>query len=521
MNFEDAVEAIPTKNRLKRVASAHVVDYQHLDEAKLRANILRTKNQYTHPESIENALTGALYNDDDLGHRVLAELIVIDVLLNEYGHLLPLEELAERVLQKEQDILNESNERDLKDLSGGREDTEHYKNLCLYDFVLKIAWEHRDTKSIDEANLLRKLRKRLGVTSNEHRILEAKIGKYPKGHNELHSKSEIREAVRILEQLGLLFQVRNDANVDFAVIPEDIVQPMKKVLGVEMRRPGYMQLLRYKAVRKKPYLQRMLEKSGIAYSSGATVAELQERVADTLQPAVLLGGHSPKDGLNNQNLYQWCSDLRLPVAGRKEDRIQRIVEHYNQLQFHQPDKGDPRQRWYEFYHELACRDRQTLRAQHIIEKDIDIDRYFEEATSYLFEKKLNQTPLRQAGTEHCDGLLSFRDKYVMWDNKSSEIPVNLKTCIRQFDSYMHRSDKPVPIFLMIGPGFTPGSELVALRYTADNIGRNIALIEADELKEVAELWSREGNKQRSEPFPLGLFASPGRFQIDSIRPSFA
>jgi len=482
-------------------------------------NDLRTKNQYTHPESIEKSLTAALHNDEDINHRVLSELILLDVLLNEYGHLLPLEELGEKILQKEQDILNESNERDLKDLSGGREDTQQYSDLSLYDFVLHVAWENRDTKSIDEANLLRKLRKRLLITSNEHRILEAKMGKYPKDHNELHTKNEIWETLRSLEQLGLVFKVRDEANVDFAVIPQEIVEPMKKILGLEMRRPGYMQLLRYRAVRKKAYLQEMLEKSGVAYSSPATLGDLQQRVADTLRPSVLLGGHSPKDGLNNEDLYQWCSDLGLAVTGRKDQRIQRIIEHYNQLQAPPPVGEDRRKVWYDFYHELACRERDALRAQHIIEKDSDIDRYFEEATSYLFENKLNQTPLRQAGTEHSDGLLSFRDTYVMWDNKSSESPVNLKSHMRQFDSYMDGADKPVPIFLVVGPCFTAESETVAVQYTADNIGRNISLIQADELKEVAELWSREDNKRRSEPFPLGLFALPGRFDIDKIRPS--
>lgn len=61
-----------------------------------------------------------------------------------------------------------------------------------------------------------------------------------------------------------------------------------------------------------------------------------------------------------------------------------------------------------------------------------MERYFEEATSYLFETKLNHTPLRQAGTEHSDGLLSFRDNYIMWDNKSAETQVNLKDYIKQF-----------------------------------------------------------------------------------------
>jgi len=519
MKFEAVIESIATFHALRRIASAHVVDYARLGADELRANILRTLKQYTHPDAVKGALDEALYVDSDLNHRVLADLIIVDVLLNEYGHLMPTEELEEKVLQCEQGILDESNEKDLKGLAGGREDTEQFKSLSLYYFVLQTAWEHRDTKSVDEANLLRKLRAKLGVTDREHRILEAMLGKYPKDHNELHSRTEINDSMRKLETLGIVFEVRDDDGVDFAVIPEEIVMVVKELMGIEIRRPGYLQLLQYKYVRKRSYLKDTLSKSNLSYSANDTLASLQQRVADTVRPSVLLGGHSPKDGLSNETLHKWCSELDLPMGGTKADRIQRIIDHYNQLELRPREELDSRQVWYRFYVELASRDWETLRAQHVIEKDIDIERHFEAATSYLFDAKLNHTPLRQAGTEHSDGMLSFRDTYIMWDNKSSETPVDLKGHIKQFDAYMNKSDKPVPIFLVIGPAFTHESEATALQYTAENIGRNIALVWAEDLKELAELWASEENRRNSEPFPLGLFARPGPFSLDSIRSS--
>jgi len=519
MTFEQAVASICTKHALKRVASAHVVDYSHLGEQELRANILRTKNQYTHPDSVKAALETALYLDSDLDHRLVSELVLVEVLVNEYGHLLPMAELEEKVLQREQDILNESNEKELKDLAGGREDSEQYRNLFLYNFVLQTAWSHRDTKSVDEANLLRKLRDKLVITAREHHVLEAKIGKYPKSHNELHTKGDVQDVVRELEQLGLVFTVRNEDGVDFVVVPEEIAGPIKDALKIEMRLPGYVELLQYKAVRSRAFLETALGKDGIPYSTRLTLKGLQERVAETIAPSILLGGHSPKDGLSNEDLYAWCSDLGLPVAGRKDDRIKRIIEHYDQLHVTETELGDPREQWYEYFIELAGRDLQKLRGQHVVEKDNEVDKCFEEATAYLFENKLNHTPLHQTGTEHCDGKVSFRDTYIMWDNKSSGMPVHLKDHIRQFDAYMEQSDKPVPVFLVIAPAFTAESAVLALEYTSQHIGRNIALVQADELKELAELWSSEDNKRNSEPFPLGLFARPGRFDLSCVRSS--
>ena len=55
MKFEAAVEAVPVLHALKRIASAHVVDYSRLGSDDLRANILRTIKQYTHPEATPSA----------------------------------------------------------------------------------------------------------------------------------------------------------------------------------------------------------------------------------------------------------------------------------------------------------------------------------------------------------------------------------------------------------------------------------------------------------------------------------
>ena len=78
-------------------------------------------------------------------------------------------------------------------------------------------------------------------------------------------------------------------------------------------------------------------------------------------------------------------------------------------------------------------------------------------------------------------------------------------------TYIDQAGKPVPIFLVIAPDFTDDSEAEALRYHASHFDRNIALITAKELKDVAEEWSSDRNRKREEPFPLGLLASTGRF----------
>jgi len=100
----------------------------------------------------------------------------------------------------------------------------------------------------------------------------------------------------------------------------------------------------------------------------------------------------------------------------------------------------------------------------------------------------------------------------MWDNKSKESPVNLKDHLSQFDGYMNQADKPVPVFLVIGPDFTEGSEAEAVRYHAQHFDRNIMLITAGDLKSLADEWSSEANRRRDDAFNLGLLAATGRFK---------
>jgi len=42
------------------------------------------------------------------------------------------------------------------------------------------------------------------------------------------------------------------------------------------------------------------------------------------------------------------------------------------------------------------------------------------------------------------------------------------------------------------------------------------LITSGELKNLAEEWSSSGNKNREEPFPLGMLASSGRFSREKL-----
>ena len=516
MKFDDAVMAIRIMHDLRRIAGAHVIDHRQLAEDELREAIIKLKTKYLDTETVRQSLERALYRDPRNDCRVVSHVMLVDVLLDQYDSLLPAAQTEERTIAFEQSIVNRSNETELLDLACGNKDSQRHRDLDLYFFVLRVAWENEDVKSPDEVNLLRKLRNRLNITETDHRILEAKLGKYPKSSNLPHTRAEINEVRRFLQGLGLLFSIRQDNGEDLDVIPEELAAVLRGILGLEIRSESYQRLMEYRPLRRKPHLVEVLARNGIEFGRYDTITSLVDRVVRYVPASKAVANASPRFGLNNEQLAAWCRELGISPAGAMEDRVGRIIIHFDQLRPQIIAEPDERSTWYEFFGELARRNHVTLRAQHLIDKDLEIESKFEGATAYLFAEKLNHTPLQQRGTNHPDGLLSLQSNYLMWDNKSKESPVNLKDHIGQFDAYMNQADKPVPVFLVRGPAFTAESETEAMLYHAQHFDRNIALITAEDLKNLAEEWSSEANKRREDPFPLGLLAAAGGFKRERL-----
>lgn len=513
MKFDDAVDRIRTLSELRRVAGAHVVDHRQLNEQELRDGLKRVKPQYLHEDTVKAELETVLYREPEKDTRVLAYLILIDVILEQYDFSLPVPQTEELLIAVEQSIVDRSNEIEMEDLAAGNKTSTRFRDLSMYDYVLGVAWEHHSSVSPDEANLLRRLRQHLGINEWDHRTLEAKHGKYPKPSNELHTRSEIADVRRMLQARGLLFPTRQDDGVDYDTIPVELATVLRSILKIEIRSEPYRQLLQYKKTRSKSHLVDILNRAQIAFGKYDTVPMLVEQVVRNVPPSRAISSSSPRYGLSTEELSDWCRELNISPTGPIEDKVNRIAQHYDQLRPRIEAEADQRELWYGFYEELARRDYDLLRSQQVIDKDLEIERKFEDATSFLFDSKLNHAPLKQAGSNRPDGLLTLRSDYLMWDNKSKESssPVDLKTHLAQFHQYMEQADKRVPVFIVIAPAFSEESEVEAIKYHAQYFDRNIVLITAGELKGLAEEWSSTQNKNREEPFPLGLLAASGRF----------
>lgn len=507
MEFIKFVEQIPNITIAKRIASAYVADYRRLELEEIKEFLIKTEKQYTSYENICNRLE-ELKLDSNRAVRIIAPILLRDYLLNQDDFISPCKETDSAILNYEKNIIDESNNFDLSKIS---------KDLALFKHMLDTAWALNDDISIDEKNLLEALRKYLSITIREQQILEAKSGRFPNRENILHTFDDIDAARRLLQSKGLLVCIKNSDGIMCDMIPDDIAKEIRKYYNIEIRSYGYEKLVDYVIKKtKKQYLidivtkaSKNCEKANIELSNNPTVNELKAIILKSIQPSNLIGGFSIYDGMNVEDLSAWCGDLGLNVSGAKKTLIERILEYYDSVRRIELKTEDTREKLVSVYNELAKRDLKFLRSNNIIEKDLQCEHYFEDATNYIFEKMLMNKPLTLTGSEHPDGKLSFKDKYVMWDNKSKETPVNLKDHIHQFDRYIKASDKDVVVFLVIAPDFTPQSIQECVDYSLNN-DTQILLITAEELKSVAESWNK---KHTGEMFNLGYFKQNGRFDI--------
>ena len=507
MDFVKYIEHVPNITIAKRIASAYVADYRRLDIDEIKGFLVKTAKQYTSQDNIFSRLD-ELRLDSNRAVRIIAPILLRDYLLNQDDFISVSKETDSAIINYEKTIIDESNNFNINKIS---------KDMLLFKYMLDTAWALNNDISIDEKNLLEALRKYLSISIREQQILEAKSGRFPNPENVLHTYDDIDETRKILQSKGLIVCIRNSDGVMCDMIPDDIAKEVRNYYGIEIRTYGYEKLVDYVVKKaKKEYLIDIIVKASKNQGHESfdapnylTIGELRSVILKNIRPSNLIGGFSAYDGMNVEDLSEWCGELGLNVSGTKKAMMERILAYYDSIRQIEIKTQDDREKYVAVYGELARRDLKYLRANNIIDKDLQCEHYFEDATNYIFEKMLLNKPLTLTGTEHPDGKLTFKDKYIMWDNKSKETAVNLKDHIQQFDKYIKTSDKDVVVFMVIAPSFTEQSVQECVDYSLNN-DTQILLITADELKAVADAWVK---KHSGDIFNLGYFKQNGRFDI--------
>ena len=241
--------------------------------------------------------------------------------------------------------------------------------------------------------------------------------------------------------------------------------------------------------------------------SGIKEALVERIIEHNILPSIALKVFSSKD---LSDILRQLEGAK--ISGTKKEKVQNIIDYYEMLSTPtSTDPADERARLYDFYEELAGRDYKTLRINKVIDKDVHVDNYFEEATRYIFEKKLEVDLVEMEGTRHADGKVQFNKQDVLlWDNKSTEEPYTFpEKHFKQFLRYIRTEEMRVTLFLVIVHDYNKDAVAQAQKLKAlSEQDTDVALIKATDLVYIAEQWKNYSDK-KNPVFNLQVFNITG------------
>lgn len=423
-------------------------------------------------------------------------------------------------LGNEDDLVNDVMEAE-KQIIGDAREPDNFKHLDqnaydIFQAVLEVALEDQ-VITRDEMKLLEKLRSKLSINEKDQFLIQANLELFPATGNELHTPKSIRAGLDDLQKAGVMFYCNRPENnrEPFFVIPEEIGPALREVLGHEMIENKYGLLLN----RLKQDNLKAILKSANFLTSGSKTEQIERIIRVGIPPSGALAT------LSNEDLVDFCDQLPgIKKSGTKEDRINRIIDYFNNLEIKQPsnEAADPRIVYYDYFEQLAKRDLQNLLPNGVVKKDRDIDLAFEEATRYLFEQKFNLTLSEMHGSEHCDGCVKFNEQgeLFLWDNKSKLDTDHYKfpdKHLRQFRRYIRNEQQNgnrVTCFLIIAPSIDPEAEKNAIKLKSESgVDADVALISAEDLKMVAEHWAKRSDRSY---FDLNVFNTTGILERETL-----
>jgi hypothetical protein len=507
MNFEDALPLAGIRD-LRSFTDAWAIEVVRRDDkADYVQRILESRHDILTTQRLETHLRFA-----DIPYRTLMLVrAVLRQLLNEPKYIAPTTAFHEKLIAQEQHFSEWAlRPNALKHLDP--------KSVDIYRTVLKDAW---DSDGIDnsEFRLLEVLRKKLGFTRRDHRVVELQLGHLPGAHGTTNTVDEIEQAVVYLLKRGVVLRIQSvDGGARSYCIPEEIGDAIREIMGIELQAPAYTKLLEKLPV---SVLRSALEASDQPFSG--TGEFLIDRLIDGyVSPRVVLRQ------LTDDQLTALLKNLAsLRPDGTKEIRVRNIVKYYDRLEFTTSDPvtgtGPPGEAYVKYYLDLAWRRQGVLRAASVITKDLQIERRFEEATTALFTEHLGHPVERMEGSNHPDGHVNLSDprRVLIWDCKSCEAAYSLTDrTARQFLAYATAvAPRVASPMLIIGPDFTADSVPAAMRLKAQCApGTEICLIRAEDLLWLADAWKHRLSKAKTaSPLPWEVLSFTGRMTQDLLK----
>lgn len=463
---------------LERIVKSFAGDFPKRDDVAYKNELKNNLELLADPAHVKDRFETVFNKAEDPYSEQLLLKFLLRSLLGKPDNWGNEDDLVSNVTEAENQILIDAQEKEnLRHL-----DKHAYE---VFRSVLEVALEDQ-VITTDEMKLLDKLRSKLSINEKDQFLIQANLELFPAPGNELHSRKSIKDGLDDLQKAGIVFHCNRPENnkAPFYIIPEEIAPALRDILGHEMIENKYSLLLN----RLKQNDLKTILKSGNFLTSGSKDEQIERIIRVGIQPSQAL------NNLNNEDLEDFCDKLPgIKKSGSKEDRINRIIDYFNNLEIKDTSKEATDQRviYYDYFEQLAKRDMQNLLPNGVVQKDRDIDLAFEEATRYLFEKKFNLTLMEMEGSEHCDGCTKFNDQgeLFLWDNKSKLETEHYKfpdKHFRQFRRYIRNEQQDgnrVTCFLIVAPSINPEAEKNAIKLKSESgVDCDVCLINAEDLK---------------------------------------
>jgi len=222
---------------------------------------------------------------------------ILDIVVHRQDYSVPIQEIKGIIQEEIKNVIEEA-----KRGEGLKED----KQYDLYAKMLKTAWDFQEDLLPPEANLLSALREYLNITRGEHRLLEAHLEVFK------FSQTSFNREIEHFAREGIIFT--HETNY---IIPEETVERIKEVWGIELDSEPYRRLLNYLTSSQLYSALGRLEMT----KSGSQEMRINRTLEKGVKPSDLL------NVLTVSDLIMVANKSKCPRKYKKDELIPTIISH--------------------------------------------------------------------------------------------------------------------------------------------------------------------------------------------------
>lgn len=357
-----------------------------------------------------------------------------------------------------------------------------------------------------------------------HRL--SAIDRFPKvsrSDSPEHARDTIEKGLWSLQEQALVYEINDEDHHELVGIPDDYVDTVRDWLYYEMSDQNFLQMLEtLDPFDRQSVLVEARERFDIEGKNYGRNQNRRENIVKAgIYPSELL-----RTVVDKGDLKTVVDQYGLDAHKQKTDEmVSAIIDYFERSQKAVDDDEPAVDLYLDTYEKIADGSVTEIppQLQDLVDADNPeekLDILFEEATAEIFREAFGLDGTNQLGQKAigmvADGEVEQDGRWLLWDNKRRRRQFRLGSDARsKIKSYIDTKDKQheVEWFLIIAPDFTEGAATNAAQLEMQ-IGKDIRLVRAADLKELAELW-QENYAAEGRELPLSVFYGSGVFDVDT------